>query len=363
MPTPSSDDEDEMLPTINEADSESLDSSHVESTAKKSDHEKEDKKKKKKKSRQQPKDDTSHILETSQQILVDLCNEMKSLQSSIVSSTSEATSSMMDNITSNTSLLHTIQTEIDLLKSNLKQLDGAIESKATPEQISEMSRIRAIQILLSEAQRDKEKSIQLYETHARRGYEEIERLRKDLDYERAENARLRNEMDQLRVQGHTNNTLLSSPMKCPPYNGPTMYINGHNELKSSEETIGTFDDMTLDTKQTTDNTVAYETKSLKKRIIHMKKKLQVAQLEAREAVGLRSELESLRLQMEKLKREGMEKDKMIQRLKEDIDALRRGQWVGDSAAGSSSRQVSGSSVTITTTTKKKGGGRWWNGLP
>ena len=51
----------------------------------------------------------------------------------------------------------------------------------------------------------------------------------------------------------------------------------------------------------------------------MKKKLQVAQLEAKEADNLRSVLESMRLKIEGMRKEGMEKDKIIQRLKEFID--------------------------------------------
>jgi predicted RNase H-like nuclease (RuvC/YqgF family) len=341
-------------------------------------HDKEHKKKKKKSKRE----DNSHILETSQQILVDLCNEMKSLQSSIVSSTSTSTSIMTENISSNTTLLHQIQTEVDLLRSNLKQLDVTIESKATPSQILEMGKIRAIQSLVANVQADKDKTVQLYETHARRGYEEIERLRSDLEREREENAKLREEMHQ--IQSFANHGPLS-PMKgsMNVYTGPSMYVNGNaNNLDITKpggggdgETIGTFDDMTLDTKQTTDNTVAYETKSLKKRIIHMKKKLQVAQLEAKEADNLRSELESMRLKMEGMRKEGMEKDKIIQRLKEDIDGLKRGYscgGVGNVAASAATTSAAANtvsvanpqtrSVTVTTTTKKKGANRWWNGL-
>jgi hypothetical protein len=168
------------------------------------------------------------------------------------------------------------------------------------------------------------------------------------------------------------------------YPGPSMYVSGNaNNLDITKpsgggdgETVGTFDDMTLDTKQTADNTVAYETKSLKKRIIHMKKKLQVAQLEAKEADSLRSELESMRLKMEGMRKEGLEKDKIIQRLKEDIDGLKRGYSGGGDgniavsaatniAAVSPKNNIPNPqtrSVTVITTTRKKSSNRWWNGL-
>ena len=368
----SSDDEDGVLSTINEVDSESLDSNYNEANQTgKSDNTltsynegKEEKKKKKKKSKRE---DNSHILETSQQILVDLCNEMKSLQSSIASSTSEATSAMMDNVSSNTTLLHSIRKEVDLLRSNLKQIDSTIQSKATPEQLSEIGRIRGVQILLEDAAQDKKKTIELYESHVRRGHEEIERLRDDLERKQRENDQLREELEQLRVSGGMGPL---GPLKGVMYGGPATYVNGASnypdKLKSSGndgETIGTFDDMTLDTKQTTENSVAYETKSLKKRIVHMKKKLQIAKLEAKEAGVLRSELESMRLKMEGLRKDGIEKDRTIQRLREDIANLKRG-WSGVGFASSAvtrmPSQFGVTATTTTTTTTKKN--RWWNGL-
>ena len=276
---------------------------------------------------------------------------------------------MKDNVASNSNLLHNIQEEITVLRNNMKQLDVAIETKATPEQITEMGRIRSIQILLAEAQQDKDKTVSLYESHARRGYEEIERLRADLERERGENERLRSELAQYHHGSIAGGGIgPMSPLKLG-YGGPAMYVNAaptsnENNLKSPDEekTIGTFDDMTLDTKQTAENTVLYETKSLKKRIIHMKKKLQVAQLEAKEAGTLRSELEGMRLKMEGLKRDCAEKDRLIQRLREDIDALKSGGGAFGVSGATASSGVRPKSVTVTTTTKKKGGPRWWNGM-
>ena len=246
---------------------------------------------------------------------------------------------------------------MELLRNNLHTLDVTIESRATPEQILEMGKIRAIQSLVADVQADKDKTVELYEVHAKRGYEEIERLRVDLERERGDNLRLRQELDQFKSGGNGVAGIPSSPVKgvVTAYAGPAMYVNGDNLKSTDGETIGTFDDMTLDTKQTAENTVAYETKSLKKRIIHMKKKLQVAQLEAKEAAGLRSEVESMRLKMEGMKKEGLEKDRIIERLREDIANLRRGS-VGAANASVNSHSRS---VTVTTTTKKN---RWWNGL-
>eukprot|EP00956_Cyclotella_meneghiniana_P014839 scaffold22383_cov37-Cyclotella_meneghiniana.AAC.2 len=334
---------------------------------------KEVKKKKKKSSKhhhQRDHDNQSHVLEASQQILVDLCNEMKSLQSSIITSTTESTSVMQNNIHSNTTLLHQIQTEVNLLQSNLRQLDNTIQHRATPEQISEMGKIRAIQNLLADAQADKNTTVQLYEMHARRGYEEIERLHVDLEVERKENTRLREEVDVLRnnyaaVSGGVVGGIVPGPTgPLSPIKGgygiPDAYVNGSNDNNNAKgedggETIGTFDDMTLESKQTNDNTVAYETKSLKKRIIHMKKKLAVVTLEAKEADGLRCELERMRVAMESMKKENVEKDKTIQRLKEDIANLKRGYSGVGAPSSTGAATTAASSVT-----KKKSGNRWWN---
>jgi predicted RNase H-like nuclease (RuvC/YqgF family) len=128
-----------------------------------------------------------------------------------------------------------------------------------------------------------------------------------------------------------------------------------------------FDDMTLETKGSYDTT-AYEMKSLKKRIIHMKKKLTVAQQEAKETADLRSEVERLRIECETEKKASLAKDETINRLKKEIDVLRRNQagvaTVSSSPAVSpthsppSQNQVAATSVTVTTTTKKK----WWQNL-
>ena len=68
-----------------------------------------------------------------------------------------------------------------------------------------------------------------------------------------------------------------------------------------------FDDMTLETKGSYDTTT-YEMKSLKKRIIHMKKKLAVAQQEAKETADLRAEVEKLRIACETEKKASLNKD-------------------------------------------------------
>ena len=270
------------------------------------------------------------MLETSQQILVDLCNEMKSLKASITSITTDATNTMKDNLTSNTSLIYTLQDQMELLRSNLQELDTTIESKATPAQIEEMGRIRAVQEILAAASAENSKTIELYETHAKRGYEEIERLRDDLERERGESARLRGEIDGLRIElGRIRGggAVFSPPMQITENGrGGSAAVSGLGislkEHALDAATVGTFDDMTIDSKLSTENTVIYETKSLKKRIIHMKKKLQVAQLEAKEAEQLRTESENMRRQMEGMKREGEEKDRIIQRLKREIAELK-----------------------------------------
>ncbi|KAL3791328.1 hypothetical protein HJC23_006057 [Cyclotella cryptica] len=328
-----------------------------------------DKKKKKKKSKKDSYEDNSHALETSQQILIDLCNEMKSLKESITATTSAATSAMKDNLTSNTTLLHTLQDQMDLLRSNLHELDATIDSKATPAQIEEMGRIRAIQEILAATTQDKNKTIQLYETHARRGYEEIERLRGDLERERGENETLREELARIRGGGGGSSIIWGKGGPGAMYvsndgKAPISTFHAPNTLKqianNDGASLGTFDDMTMDTKLSSDNTVAYETKSLKKRIIHMKKKLQVAQLEAKEAGQLRSELESMRLKMEGMRKENDEKDRTIQRLKDEIARLKEGGGTASMAPSTSSQQHS--SVTITTTSRRKSGNKWWQGL-
>merc|ERR1719333_55722 len=85
---------------------------------------------------------------------------------------------------------------------------------------------------------------------------------------------------------------------------------------------GDFDDMTLETKGSYDTTT-YEMKSLKKRIIHMKKKLTIAQMEAKETGELRSEVERLRIECETQKKASAAKDETIKRLEKEIEVLKR----------------------------------------
>jgi hypothetical protein len=109
-----------------------------------------------------------------------------------------------------------------------------------------------------------------------------------------------------------------------------------------------FDDMTLETKGSYE-TVAYEMKSLKKRIIHMKKKLSVAQLEAKETGGLRVEVERLRVTCENEKMAAQTKDETIQRLEVQIQELRRLSPVAESASS-----ITSQSLKIPKKTK------WWD---
>jgi len=100
--------------------------------------------------------------------------------------------------------------------------------------------------------------------------------------------------------------------------------------------------MTLETKGSYE-TVQYEMKSLKKRIIHMKKKLTVAQLEAKETGTLRSEVERLRVQCETEKKASLAKDETIKRLENEIEELKRNQANAAAALSSFNKQSSGSS--------------------
>jgi len=115
-----------------------------------------------------------------------------------------------------------------------------------------------------------------------------------------------------------------------------------------------FDDMTLETKGSYE-TVAYEMKSLKKRIIHMKKKLSVAQLEAKGTGVLRVEVERLRVNCETEKMAAQSKDETIQRLEVQIQELLRLSAAAESASSTTSPPVV---VTVSTKSPKKT--KWWD---
>jgi hypothetical protein len=262
---------------------------------------------KKKKKRAKGKDaDHSADYDTAQQILVDLCTEMKDLKKSM----QEGQKMASDNLESNQHVVARLADQMEMLRGNMKQLDQVIESKATPKQIEDMGRIRAVQEIVKAVSDDKERTVLVYEEHARRGYEEIERLRRDLVDERGEVAALRAELEV--VRGDRQRMLASGPSPTNGLNPANIYIN-------AGDSVG-FDDMTLNTKESYE-TSAYETKSLKKRIIHMKKKLTVAQLEAQETGKLRLEVEKLRVQCETEKKASQVKDDTIKRLENQVKEL------------------------------------------
>jgi len=341
--------------------------------------------------------------DTAQQILIDLCNEMKELKNTM----STAQSATTTNLDSNSKVMKSLTTQMEMIQSNMKQLDIVIESKATPDQIEELARIRAVQEMMKVVTDDKERTVAVYEQHARRGYEEIERLRNDLNNERKEVASLRAELDIVRGDRQRMMNSSSGGGGLTPANmyinagdsvggdsgaggshtgnsmkGPgAMYINGGVGRKSSFGPGGDFDDMTLETKGSYE-TVQYEMKSLKKRIIHMKKKLTVAQMEAKETGTLRSEVERLRVQCETEKKASLAKDETIKRLENEIEELKRNQANAAAALSSFNKQSSASSSksgssgasgkasrrssqpqapvskTVTTTKKTK----WWQNL-
>ena len=308
--------------------------------------------------------------DTAQQILVDLCTEMKDLKASMQRG-QEKTS---ENLDSNQQVIRQLADQMQMLRGNMHQLDVVIESKATPEQIEELARIRAVQEMMKVVTDDKERTVSVYEQHARRGYEEIERLRQDLESERKEVAALRAELDI--VRGDRQRMMSSGGgaggggggLLSPGHNmyinagdsvggdsgaggsqhGPgAMYINGGvapgRKFSASGGGIGgDFDDMTLETKGSYE-TVQYEMKSLKKRIIHMKKKLTVAQMEAKETSTLRSEVERLRVQCETEKKGSLAKDETIKRLEQEVKELKRNQANAAAALSSFNKQSSASS--------------------
>lgn len=352
-------------------------------------------KKKKKKGKHKEYSDIDH--DTAQQILVDLCTEMKDLKTSMQHSQDKAS----ENLDSNQQVMRKLANQMEMFQGNMKQIDVVIESKATPEQIEELARIRAVQEMMKVVTDDKERTVSVYEQHARRGYEEIERLRQDLTCERKEVAALRAELDI--VRGDRQRMMSGGGLISPSnvyvnagdsvggdsgtggsHTGPGVhYINGG--LRRQFSGGGDFDDMTLETKGSYE-TVQYEMKSLKKRIIHMKKKLTISQQEAKEAGSLRTEVERLRVQCETEKKASAAKDETIKRLQNEIQELMRNQANASSAsyrqsnvsslgsksaaaavattaassARSSSRRASPpSSKTVVTTTKKT---KWWQNL-
>jgi hypothetical protein len=293
-----------------------------------------DDKKKKKKAKSKSSSKSEVDYDTAQQILIDLCTEMKDLKKSM----QEGQKKAVENLDSNQHLVTKLADQMEMLRGNMTQLDQAIESKATPKQIEDMGRIRAVQEIVKEITDDKERTVGVYEVHARRGYEEIERLRRDLDIERGEVAALRAELNLLR--GDRQRMLTSSP--SPANNGScpanvfvnaddsvggesergrnnvrpgALYINGVNNSGMPQSSMrGDLDDMTLNTKESYE-TSAYEMKSLKKRIIHMKKKLEAAQLEAKETGELRGEVERLRVQSQLEAKETGELRREVERLR------------------------------------------------
>lgn len=358
--------------------------------AKTEEERKEEKRRGRKEKKKKLKEQYAEDHDTAQQILVDLCNEMKELKTSLREDQERTTTTMMGNLESNQLIMKSLSDQLEAMQGNMKQLDQVIESRATPEQIEELARIRAVQEMISVATEDKEQTVKIYETHARRGYEEIERLRQDLESERREVAALRTELEIVReerqklmvmsprgslggLEGHAADD--SSSKEGGSRKGPgSIYLNGGSISRVDVRKMSDFDDMTLETKGSYDTTT-YEMKSLKKRIIHMKKKLAVAQQEAKETADLRAEVERLRIECETEKKASLNKDETINRLMEEIESLRRKKGGAKATATLSSsltspstsprrksppaqHQTSAKSVTVTTQSKKK----WWNNL-
>ncbi|EJK54497.1 hypothetical protein THAOC_25873 [Thalassiosira oceanica] len=190
----------ESLPTISEEDgdsdrsaksSEALDrqiNANQQVSSSNSPHppQTKDVKKKDKKAKKKAKKDAAFTTEendTAHQILVDLCTEMKELKTTMIDSNEKTAAAMAGNLESNNNVVKTCQ---------------VIESRATPAQIEELARLRSVQEMIKAVTDDKERTVSVYEDHARRGYEEIERLRQDLDNERKETLALRSEIEILR---------------------------------------------------------------------------------------------------------------------------------------------------------------------
>jgi hypothetical protein len=304
------------------------------------------KKKKKAKSKSSGKSDVDY--DTAQQILIDLCTEMKDLKKSM----QEGQRKAVENLDSNHHVVTKLAEQMEMLRGNMTQLDQAIESKATPEQVEEMGRLRAVQEIVKEIADDKERTVGVYELHARRGYEEIERLRRDLDTERGEVAALRAELNVLRGDRQRILTIGLSPANngsCPA----NVLVDADNSVEGDSERGGKIvrpgtlylhggnngvDDMTLNTKESYE-TSAYEMKSLKKRIIHMKKKLEAAQLEAKEAGELRAEVERLRVQAQVEGKETGELRGELERLRSQVEYHRRASKAKDESIKSLEDQM------------------------
>ena len=309
---------------------------------------KDTKKHKKKKAKGKDAGHSATDYDVAQQILIDLCTEMKDLKKSMQDGQKRAS----ENLDSNQLVVTRLADQMEMLRGNMKQLDQVIESKATPKQIEEMSRIRAVQEIVKAVTDDKERTVGVYEEHARRGYEEIERLRRDLDSERGEVAALRAELELLR--GSRQRLSASGPNPIfinsgdsvggeSPIKYATMHNNGGTNGEIRLSGLST-DDMTLDTKESYE-TSAYEMKSLKKRIIHMKKKLTVAQLDAKETGELRGEVERLRVQSETEKKASQAKDEIIKRLEDQIK-----DWICAPVVVNTLSSSSSLSTTTTNTT-------------
>ncbi|KAK1745832.1 hypothetical protein QTG54_003756 [Skeletonema marinoi] len=344
---------------------------------------KEEKRRGKKDKKKRLKEQYAEDHDTAQQILVDLCNEMKELKTSLQEDQEKTTTTMMGNLESNQLVMKSLSEQLEAMQGNMKQLDQVIESKATPEQIEELARIRAVQEMISVVTEDKEQI--------------LERLRQDLESERKEVAALRTELEIVREERHK--LLAKSPSPRVSVGGLEaymaddsssqgggsrkgpggMYLNGGSLSRVDVRKMSDFDDMTLETKGSYDTTT-YEMKSLKKRIIHMKKKLAVAQQEVKETADLRAEVEKLRIACETEKKASLNKDETINRLKKEIEDLRRGQVGAVATATVSSSpavprtqthaqvprrksppaqyQTSAQSVTVTSQSKKK----WWQNI-
>jgi ABC-type phosphate transport system auxiliary subunit len=341
---------------------------------------KKEKKKKKKKTKSSA--DADFDYDAVQQILIDTCKGMKDLEESIREGQTKSSENIIE---SNRRVVSRLENRMGMLQENLKHLDNAIESKATPEQIDDLVRIRAVQKIIKSVTDDNDKTVAIYEEHVRRGTAEIERLRQDLLCERREVVALRSELETLRGERQRMSTSATSAVKpvnniCinadesvggnsdlesaatghqQPY---AKYINGimpnggGSIIRRGSSLLGgeLFDDMTLETKGSYE-TVAYEMKSLKKRIIHMKKKLSVAQLEAKETGGLRVEVERLRVNCETEKMAAQSKDETIQRLEVQIQELLRLSAAAESASSTTSPPVV---VTVSTKSPKKT--KWWD---
>ena len=98
----------------------------------------------------------------------------------------------------------------------------------------------------------------------------------------------------------------------------------------------------------------------------MKKKLAVAQNEAKDAANLRSEVEKMRVKYETEKKASAAKDERIKRLETEIEELKRNQ-AGmlsrqGSSLGTSQARTYTKTVTHTRPLPAKKKKNWWNNL-